>query len=84
MCDSRTELKACLLSLLMDCLRRLQAQWFRQHEQSTIEQVKGQLWSHWLPKCIEVFRRLPPVPINNDVKAYYRYWAVLMTELQWA
>lgn len=49
-----------------------QAQWFRQHQQSTVEQVKGQLWSHWLPKCIEVFRRLPPVPINNDVKAYYR------------
>lgn len=37
-----------------------------------MEQLKGQLWSHWLPKCIEVFRRLPAVPINNDVKAYYR------------
>jgi hypothetical protein len=39
-----------------------------------VEQVKGQLWSHWLPKCVEIFRRLPPVPINNDVKAYYRYF----------
>lgn len=50
----------------------VQAPWFRQHQQSTVEQVKGQLWSHWLPKCVEVFRRLPPVPINNDVKAYFR------------
>lgn len=50
----------------------VQAHWFRQHQQSTIEQVRGQLWSHWLPKCIEVFRRLPPVPINNDAKAYFR------------
>lgn len=50
----------------------VQCQWFRQHQQSTVEQVKGQLWSHWLPKCIDVYRRLPPVAINNDVKAYFR------------
>lgn len=42
------------------------------HQQSAIDQVKGQLWSHWLPKCLDVFRRLPPVPINNNTKAYFR------------
>lgn len=38
----------------------------------TIEQTKGQLLSHFVPKCQEVFRRLPPAPINNDAKAFYR------------
>jgi hypothetical protein len=50
----------------------LQADWFKQHQQSATEQVKGQLWSHWLPKCVDVFRRLPPVPINGDTEAYFR------------
>jgi hypothetical protein len=43
-----------------------------------VEQVKGQLWSHWLPKCIDVYRRLPPVAIN-DVKAYFRRVSFVIT-----
>jgi hypothetical protein len=49
-----------------------QADWFQQFQQSATEQVKGQLWSHWLPKCLYVFRHLPPVPINGDADAYFR------------
>lgn len=59
-----------LLWLLL--LLLLQADWFKQYQQSATEQVKGQLWSHWLPKCVDVFRRLPPVPINGDTEAYFR------------
>jgi hypothetical protein len=54
------------------CCVLLQADWFKQYQQSATEQVKGQLWSHWLPKCVDVFRRLPPVPINGDTEAYFR------------
>jgi hypothetical protein len=60
------------LLLLRFCFLLLQADWFKQYQQSATEQVKGQLWSHWLPKCVDVFRRLPPVPINGDTEAYFR------------
>lgn len=33
--------------------------------------------THWLPKCCDVFRRLPPVPINGDAAAYFRAVATL-------
>jgi hypothetical protein len=62
----------------------LQADWFKQYQQSATEQVKGQLWSHWLPKCVDVFRRLPPVPINGDTEAYFRYLAQLYDHQQLA
>lgn len=51
----------------------VQADWFRQHQQSATEQVKGQLWSHWLPRCLDIFRQMPPVPINGDAEAYFRW-----------
>ncbi|KAF6266164.1 dynein heavy chain 9 [Scenedesmus sp. NREL 46B-D3] len=57
----------------------VQADWFKQYQQSATEQVKGQLWSHWLPKCVDVFRRLPPVPINGDTEAYFRAVATLQS-----
>lgn len=50
----------------------VQVDWLRQHQQSATEQVKGQLWSHWLPRCLDIFRQLPPVPINGDADAYFR------------
>lgn len=53
-------------------LSDVQADWFKQYQQSATEQVKGQLRSHWLPKCLDVFRRLPPVPINGDTESYFR------------
>eukprot|EP00878_Enallax_costatus_P013463 GHUV01014078.1.p1 GENE.GHUV01014078.1~~GHUV01014078.1.p1 ORF type:complete len:1340 (+),score=424.03 GHUV01014078.1:252-4271(+) len=65
----------------VDLLERLpvKADWFRGYQQSATEQVKGQLWSHWLPKCLDVFRRLPPVPINGDTDAYFRAVATLQS-----
>jgi hypothetical protein len=52
--------------------RAAQAEAFRQHQQSAAERARGQLWSHWLPKSLDVFRRLPPLPINGDSAAYFR------------
>lgn len=49
-----------------------QADHFKQYQQQCCEQLKSQLWSHWLPKCADIFRRLPPVFINDDSAAYYR------------
>jgi hypothetical protein len=50
----------------------VQAGVFRAHQQQAVDQVRGQLWGHWLPKSLDVFRRLPAVPINNDAAAYFR------------
>ncbi len=55
--------------LLLWCF---QADWFRQFQYSRCEGLKAQLWSHWMPKSVDVFRRLPPVFINDDADAYYR------------
>ncbi|KIZ07418.1 dynein heavy chain 9 [Monoraphidium neglectum] len=55
-----------------------QAEAFRAYQLSVCEQLKAQLWTHWLPKCADVFRRMPPVPINGDAAAYFSkaLWAV--------
>ena len=46
-----------------------------QHE--CVERIKSQMWSIWAPKCADMFRRAPPVPINGDAPAYYRSVATL-------
>jgi hypothetical protein len=42
-----------------------------------MERIKSQMWSIWAPKCADMFRRAPPVPINGDAPAYYRSVATL-------
>jgi hypothetical protein len=50
----------------------LQAEAFKQHQLDQYETVKGLLWTSWVPKSMEVFRRIPPVCINGDAVAYYK------------
>lgn len=45
---------------------------FKSHQTGICEKAKGALWSTWLPKCHEIFTRLPPIPINADAEAYFR------------
>jgi hypothetical protein len=49
-----------------------QAEPFRAHQAAAAEQLRAQLWTHWLPKCADVFARCPAVPINDDAAAYFR------------
>nr|8GLV_Kg Chain Kg, DHC_N2 domain-containing protein [Chlamydomonas reinhardtii] len=57
----------------------LYADAFYQQQTEVMELVKGQLWSSWAPKSLEVFNRLPPVYINGDADAYYRSIATLQS-----
>eukprot|EP00892_Ulva_mutabilis_P009855 jgi/Ulvmu1/7241/UM035_0028.1 len=50
---------------------------FEAHQHECHERVKSALWTHWLPKCAEIFRLIPPVCINADAAAYYRSIATL-------
>ena len=43
------------------------------------ERIRNLLWTMWVPKCGEVFRRLPPLYINNDAPAYWRSIATLQS-----
>ncbi|CAG9464833.1 unnamed protein product [Pedinophyceae sp. YPF-701] len=52
---------------------------FRALQVQQCEKVKSSLWSIWVPKTAEIFRRLPPVFINNDAAAYYRSIATLQS-----
>jgi dynein heavy chain len=45
---------------------------FRALQAEQCERAKGLLWTTWVPKSAEVFRRLPPICINGDADAYYR------------
>ncbi|KAI8464307.1 MAG: dynein heavy chain and region D6 of dynein motor-domain-containing protein [Monoraphidium minutum] len=54
-----------------------QAEAFRSYQLAACDQLRSQLAGHWLPKCADVFRRLPPVPINGDAAAYFRAVATL-------
>ncbi|KAK9812825.1 hypothetical protein WJX72_004356 [[Myrmecia] bisecta] len=55
----------------------MEADAFKSWQQDCCERVKGSLWTNWLPKTVEVFRRILPVFINGDAEAYYRSIAVL-------
>jgi len=50
---------------------------FRAHQVGQSEKVKSLLWTIWVPKCAEIFRRLPPLYVNNDAPAYWRSVAAL-------
>ena len=54
---------------------------FKTWQADCIDRVKGSLWTNWLPKCTESFRRVPPVFINGDREAYYRCVATLQVRL---
>ena len=55
---------------------------FKTWQADCIDRVKGSLWTNWLPKCTESFRRVPPIFINGDREAYYRCVATLQVRLQ--
>ncbi|GLI65190.1 hypothetical protein VaNZ11_008652 [Volvox africanus] len=57
----------------------LSAETFFEQQTEVMELVKGQLWTSWAPKSLEVFNRLPPVFINGDADAYYRSVATLQS-----
>jgi dynein heavy chain len=43
------------------------------------EKTKAALWTVWVPKSAEVFRRTPPLYINGDAEAYYMSIAILQS-----
>ncbi|KAG2490029.1 hypothetical protein HYH03_011494 [Edaphochlamys debaryana] len=55
------------------------AERFYEQQTEVTELVKGQLWTSWAPKSLEVFNRLPPIFINGDADAYYRSIATLQS-----
>ena len=56
-----------------------EAEDFRMFQTEVCERVKGSLWTTWVPKSAEIFRRQPPVCINGDTEAYYRSVASLQS-----
>jgi len=52
---------------------------FRAFQTECTERVKGALWTTWVPKSAELFRRIPPVFINADAEAYYRSVSTLQS-----
>lgn len=52
---------------------------FRAFQNEVAEAAKGALWTSWVPRTAELFRRSPPVCINNDSEAYYRSIAYLQS-----
>lgn len=52
---------------------------FKAHQMGQCERIRNLLWTVWVPKCSEVFRRLPPLFINNDSEAYWRSIATLQS-----
>jgi dynein heavy chain len=56
-----------------------EAEAFRTFQTESCERVKGSLWTTWVPKSAEIFRRHPPVCINGDTEAYYRSVASLQS-----
>lgn len=50
---------------------------FKAWQAECTERGKAGLWTSWLPKCVEVFRRLLPIFINGNSDAYYSSIATL-------
>ena len=50
---------------------------FKTWQAECTERGKAGLWTSWLPKCVEVFRRLLPIFINGNSDAYYSSIATL-------
>ena len=54
---------------------------FKTWQAECTEHGKAGLWTSWLPKCVEVFRRLLPIFINGNSDAYYSSIATLQVLL---
>ena len=54
---------------------------FKTWQAECTERGKAGLWTSWLPKCVEVFRRLLPIFINGNSDAYYSSIATLQVLL---
>ena len=52
---------------------------FQAFQTDTCERSKAALWTVWVPKSAEVFRRTPPLYINGDAEAYYMSVALLQS-----
>lgn len=50
---------------------------FKTWQAECTERGKAGLWTSWLPKSVEVFRRLLPIFINGNSDAYYSSIATL-------
>ena len=50
---------------------------FKAWQAECTERGKAGLWTSWLPKCVEIFRRLLPIFINGNSEAYYSSIATL-------
>ena len=61
----------------------MQVDRFRTHQTECAEGVKGNLWTSWAPKSVEIFNRIPPIFINGDADAYYRSIATLQVCEWW-
>lgn len=55
----------------------LEVDTFKTWQAECTERGKAGLWTSWLPKCVEVFRRLLPIFINGNSDAYYSSIATL-------
>ncbi|KAL3158235.1 hypothetical protein ABBQ38_010487 [Trebouxia sp. C0009 RCD-2024] len=53
---------------------------FKTWQAECTERGKAGLWTSWLPKCVEVFRRLLPIFINGNSDAYYSSIATLQSK----
>lgn len=55
----------------------LEVEAFKTWQAECTEKGKAGLWTSWLPRCVEVFRRLLPIFINGNADAYYSSVATL-------
>lgn len=55
----------------------LEVEAFKLWQAECTEKGKAGLWTSWLPRCVEVFRRLLPIFINGNAEAYYSSIATL-------
>ena len=52
---------------------------FQEFEIRCCEHMRGLLYTSWLPKNGDVFRRIIPICINGDAEAYYRSISILQS-----
>lgn len=52
---------------------------FQAYQMDCCERSKAALWTVWVPKSAEVFRRTPPLFINGDAEAYFMSIAILQS-----
>ena len=52
---------------------------FQEFEVRCCEHMRGLLYTSWLPKNGDVFRRIIPICINGDAEAYYRSISILQS-----